>query len=296
MNTNGNYAAGLIAMALLLTSCSNDNGKADGYGNFEATEITVSAEGTGKLMSFDVEEGDRLDQGQVVGYIDTIQLSLKKAQLQASRQKITASSSSVLSQIDVYREQERTLTIEKGRILRLMKDSAATQKQLDDVEGKLSVLHRQIASVRAQNASVLSELETLDAQVAQIEDQIRKSVVTNPQAGTVLIKYAEPGEVTSFGKPLYKIGKLDDMTLRVYVSEVQLPSLSIGKAVEVKIDDAEGMRTFPGTISWVSSTAEFTPKVIQTKEERVNLVYAVKVSVKNDGALKIGMPGEMWLK
>ncbi len=296
MTTQRNFTTGLIALALFLSSCSNDNGKADGYGNFEATEITVSAEGTGKLMAFNVEEGDRLEEGQVVGYIDTVQLSLKKAQLQASRQKITANSSSVLSQIGVYREQERTLTVEKNRILNLMKDSAATQKQLDDVEGRLSVLQRQIASVRAQNASVLSELETLEAQLAQVDDQIRKSVITNPQAGTVLIKYAEPGEVTSFGKPLYKIGKLDDMILRVYVSEVQLPSLAIGKQVEVHIDDAEGVRTLPGTITWISSAAEFTPKVIQTKEERVNLVYAVKVSVKNDGALKIGMPGEMWVR
>jgi len=296
MNTHANLLIGLIAAILLLTSCSNDNGKADGYGNFEATEITVSAEGTGKLMSFNLEEGDRLTDGQVIGYIDTIQLSLKKAQLQASRQKILASSSSVLSQIGVYREQERTLTVERDRILRLMKDSAATQRQLDDVEGRLSVLQRQIASVRAQNASVLSELESLEAQLAQLDDQIKKCIIRNPQAGTVLIKYAEPGEVTAFGKPLYRIGKLDEMILRVYVSETQLPSLSIGKEVDVRIDDAESMRTLPGRITWISSSAEFTPKVIQTKEERVNLVYAVKVSVKNDGALKIGMPGEMWIR
>ncbi len=296
MTTHKHFVTGLIMATLFLTSCDNDNGKADGYGNFEATEITVSAEATGKLMAFDVEEGDRLTEGQVVGYVDTVQLSLKKAQLLASRQKITASSASVLSQIDVYREQERTLNVERDRILRLLADSAATQKQLDDVEGRLSVLRRQIASVRAQNASVLSELESLEAQLAQLDDQIRKSIIANPQTGTVLIKYAEPGEVTSFGKPLYKLGKLDDMILRVYVSEVQLPSVSIGEQVDVRIDDGEGMRTLPGTITWVSSTAEFTPKVIQTKEERVNLVYAVKVHVKNDGALKIGMPGEMWLR
>src|SRR5690606_11867454 len=295
MNTNAKLLTSFIA-TILFSACSNDNGKADGYGNFEATEITVSAEATGKLLAFDVEEGDRLAEGQVVGYIDTIQLSLKKAQLQASRQKIMASSPGVLAQIGVSREQERTLTVERDRILRRMRDSAATQRQLDDVEGRLSVLQRQIASVRAQNASVLSELESLEAQVAQIEDQIKKSIITNPQAGTVLIKYAEPGEVTAFGKPLYKIGKLDDMILRVYVSETQLPSLTIGKQVDVRIDDAEGMRTLPGTITWISSSAEFTPKVIQTREERVNLVYAVKVHVKHDGALKIGMPGEMWIK
>jgi HlyD family secretion protein len=187
------------------------------------------------------------------------------------------------------------LEVEKARVTNLLKDSAATRKQLDDITGQLNVLHRQVASVRAQNTAVLAELESLDAQIAQLEDQIRKSVITNPAKGTVLIKYAEPGEVTSFGKPLYTIGMLDDMILRVYVSEVQLPSLRIGNKVEVRIDDAQGMRNLSGTISWISATAEFTPKVIQTKEERVNLVYAVKVSVQNDGSLKIGMPGEIWL-
>jgi HlyD family secretion protein len=276
-------------------ACDSNNNRADGYGNFEATEITVSAEGTGKLIALAIDEGDQLDERAVVGCIDTTQLALQKAQLNASRKKITANSSSVLSQITVYREQERTLEVEKARVTNLLKDSAATRKQLDDITGQLNVLHRQVASVRAQNTAVLAELESLDAQIAQLEDQIRKSVITNPAKGTVLIKYAEPGEVTSFGKPLYTIGMLDDMILRVYVSEVQLPSLRIGNKVEVRIDDAQGMRNLSGTISWISATAEFTPKVIQTKEERVNLVYAVKVSVQNDGSLKIGMPGEIWL-
>lgn len=296
MNTYKTRLTLILSMPLLLAACGDNNGKADGYGNFEATEITVSAEAAGKLMVFDVDEGDRLSAGQVLGYVDTTQLALQKAQIEASRGKIAATSSSVLSQINVYRQQERTLNIDKERIINLLKDSAATQKQLDDVTGQLSVIQRQIASVRAQNASVLAEFESLDAQLELLKDQIRKSVITSPANGTVLIKYAEPGEVTSFGKPLFRIGKLDDMTLRVYVSETQLPSLKIGGQVEVKIDEPGGMRTFPGTISWISSSAEFTPKVIQTKEERVNLVYAVKVNVKNDGALKIGMPGEMWLR
>src|SRR5690606_20476037 len=170
------------------------------------------------------------------------------------------------------REQERTLNVERDRILRLLADSAATQKQLDDVEGRLSVLRRQIASVRAQNASVLSELESLEAQLAQLDDQIRKSIIANPQTGTVLIKYAEPGEVTSFGKPLYKLGKLDDMILRVYVSEVRLPSVSIGEQVDVRIDDGEGMRTLPGTITWVSSTAERSEEHTSELQSRENLV------------------------
>ncbi|HEY4655534.1 MAG TPA: HlyD family efflux transporter periplasmic adaptor subunit [Cyclobacteriaceae bacterium] len=295
MNTYGKKIAYLLSLSLLMYACDSNNNRADGYGNFEATEITVSAEGTGKLIALAIDEGDQLDERAVVGCIDTTQLALQKAQLNASRKKITANSSSVLSQITVYREQERTLEVEKARVTNLLKDSAATRKQLDDITGQLNVLHRQVASVRAQNTAVLAELESLDAQIAQLEDQIRKSVITNPAKGTVLIKYAEPGEVTSFGKPLYTIGMLDDMILRVYVSEVQLPSLRIGNKVEVRIDDAQGMRNLSGTISWISVTAEFTPKVIQTKEERVNLVYAVKVSVQNDGSLKIGMPGEIWL-
>lgn len=296
MNTDRIKRMLLLAMPLLLVGCGDKNGKADGYGNFEATEITVSAEAAGKLITFELVEGERLSTGQVLGYIDTTQLALQKAQVEASRRKITATSSSVLSQINVYRQQERTLNIDKERIMNLLKDSAATQKQLDDVTGQLSVLQRQIASVRAQNASVLAEFESLDAQLNLLKDQIRKSVIRSPADGTVLIKYAEPGEVTSFGKPLFKLGKLDDMILRVYVSEPQLPALTIGGDVEVRIDEPGGMRTFRGTIAWISSSAEFTPKVIQTKEERVNLVYAVKVNVKNDGALKIGMPGEMWMR
>lgn len=295
MNTDKIKLTLIFSLPFLLAACDRNNDKADGYGNFEATEITVSAEAAGKLMAFDLDEGARLSAGQAIGYIDTTQLALQKAQVEASRRKIAATSSSVLSQINVYQQQERTLNVDKERIVNLLKDNAATQKQLDDVNGQLSVIQRQIASVRAQNASVLSEYESLDAQLDLLKDQIRKSVIISPADGTVLIKYAEPGEVTSFGKPLFKIGKLDDMILRVYVSETQLPSLTIGGNVEVRIDERDGMRTFPGTISWISSTAEFTPKVIQTKEERVNLVYAVKVNVKNDGALKIGMPGEMWL-
>ena len=294
MNIDKTKLTLILSMPFLIAACGDNNDKADGYGNFEATEITVSSESAGKLMAFDLDEGDHLSAGQVVGYIDTTQLALQKAQVEASRRKISATSSSVLSQINVYQQQEHTLNVDKERIVSLLKDSAATQKQLDDVNGQLSVLQRQIASVRAQNASVLSEYENLDAQLDLLKDQIRKSVITSPADGTVLIKYAEPGEVSSFGKPLFKIGKLDDMILRVYVSETQLPSLSVGEKVEVRIDVPGGMRTFPGTISWISSAAEFTPKVIQTKEERVNLVYAVKVIVKNDGALKIGMPGEIW--
>jgi HlyD family secretion protein len=166
---------------------------------------------------------------------------------------------------------------------------------LDQANSQVDVLKKQIQNVETQNAPIVNEVKSIDAKVAQIEEQIAKSKITNPIKGTVLTKYAEPGEIVSFGKPLYKIADLEEMTLRVYVSETQLPNIKIGQQVNVKIDSGEEMKDYQGTISWISASAEFTPKIIQTKEERVNLVYAVKVTVKNDGSLKIGMPAEMWI-
>ncbi|MGM0933523.1 MAG: HlyD family secretion protein [Bacteroidota bacterium] len=288
----------IITQVLLfggLVSCSDDE-KADGYGNFEATEITVSAEANGKIEYLNLEEGDPLEKGELVGIIDTLQLHYSKQQLIASKGTVSSKSRNVLSQIGVLEEQLKTARNEKERISRMYEEEAATKRQLDDVEGKVSVLQQQIRSVRTQNAPILNELETLDVQIAKIEDQIEKSKIINPVKGTVLSKYAEPGEITSFGRPIYKIADLDEMTLRVFISETQLSELKIGEEVNVKIDAADGMKTFPGKVSWISSSAEFTPKIIQTKEERVNLVYAVKVIVKNDGSLKIGMPAEMWLE
>ena len=286
--------AGIGFATSILVSCSN-NEKADGYGNFEATEITISAENSGKLTYFSVEEGQTLKNNQIVGYIDTIQLALKKEQLLVSKKIISSKSSGVLSQISVLNSQLKTAKISKNRIENLLKENAATQQQLDDVNGKVDMIQQQIRSVEIQNAPVVNELKNTDIQLQQIEDQLLKSKITNPINGTVLVKYAEPNEITSFGKPLYKIANLDIMQLRVYVSEHQLASLKIGQQVTVKIDESETMKNYEGTISWVASEAEFTPKIIQTKEERVNLVYAVKIDVKNDGSLKIGMPAEMWI-
>ncbi|MCK5638509.1 MAG: HlyD family efflux transporter periplasmic adaptor subunit, partial [Flavobacteriaceae bacterium] len=174
--------------------------------------------------------------------------------------------------------------------------NAGTQKQLDDVNGKIDMINNQIISVESQNAPIVNELKSIDIQVKQIEDQIHKSIIINPVNGTILVKYAEPNEVTAFGKPLYKIADLSTMQLRVYVSESQLSSIKIGQDVTVKIDAGEDMKSYNGAITWIASEAEFTPKIIQTKEERVNLVYAVKINVKNDGSLKIGMPAEMWIE
>ena len=189
----------------------------------------------------------------------------------------------------------KTANTNKKRAENLIKDNAGTQKQLDDVLGEMDVIKSQIRSVEIQNAPVVNELKSIDVQLKQIDDQIQKSKITNPLNGTVLTKYAEPNEITAFGKPLYKIADLSTMQLRVYISETQLANIKIGQEVTVKIDDADEMKSYKGMISWVASEAEFTPKIIQTKEERVALVYAVKVDVNNDGSLKIGMPAELWL-
>lgn len=200
-----------------------------------------------------------------------------------------------MSQDDVLQEQLKSTLIEKRRIENMFAENAATKRQVDEIDGKVNVLKEQIKSVRTQNAPITNEAKSIDVQIEKIEDQIQKSKIINPVKGTVLAKYAEPNEITAFGKPLYKIADISEMTLRVYVSETQLPKIKIGQNVTVKIDAGTEMKSFPGTISWISSSAEFTPKIIQTKEERVNLVYAVKVTVKNDGSLKIGMPAEMWI-
>ncbi|TXE07738.1 HlyD family efflux transporter periplasmic adaptor subunit [Gelidibacter salicanalis] len=290
-----NYIISLSLAATILCSCDNSNGKADGYGNFEATEITVSAENNGKLIQFEVNEGDQLIKDQFLGYIDTIPLALKREQLFVSKEVISSKSKGVLSQINVLNAKLKTANTNKSRSENLFKDNAGTQKQLDDVQGEIEVLHNQIRSVEIQNAPVVNELKSIDIQLKQIDDQIQKSKIINPINGTVLTKYSEPGEITSFGRPLYKIADLGSMQLRVYISENQLANINIGQDVTIKIDDADTMKSYKGKISWIASVAEFTPKIIQTKEERVALVYAVKVDVTNDGSLKIGMPAELWL-
>ena len=287
--------ATLTLLSFVIFSCGNINEKADGYGNFEATEITISAENNGKLIQFDVSEGQELKKDDFVGFIDTIPLSLNRKQLLVSKQVVASKSKGVLSQISVLNSRLKTAKTNKVRVENLIKDNAGTQKQLDDVNGEIEVLNQQIRSVEIQNAPVVNELKSIDVQLLLIEDKIQKSKLINPVNGTVLVKYVEPEEITTFGKPLYKIADLSTMKLRVYISEPQLPSIKIGQEVFVKIDSNDDMKTFSGKINWIASEAEFTPKIIQTKEERVALVYAIKIDVINDGSLKIGMPAEMWI-
>ena len=286
----------ILTAVPLLTACNNNGDKADGYGNFEATEIIISAENTGKLIAFNIDEGAVIEQHQQIGTIDTIPLHLKKEQLLVQKEVIASKSKGVLSQINVLQAKLKTANTNKVRTENLIKDNAGTQKQLDDIDGEIAVLKNSIRSVEIQNAPVVNELKSIDIQLQQIDDQIQKSNIVNPINGTVLTKYVEPNEIVSFGKPLYKIADLSTMDLRVYVSETQLASIAIGQTITVKIDEQEGMKSYDGIVSWIASEAEFTPKIIQTKEERVALVYAVKVQVKNDGSLKIGMPAEMWIQ
>jgi len=286
----------IFFLALMVASCSTSNDQPDAYGSFEATEVTISAQANGRIVQFDVEEGQMLDSGQYVGFIDTTDLYLKKAQTVGQRNATSSRTDDLTAQIAVQEQNRENILIEKARVERLMKDGAATRKQMDDINASLNLIEKQISSIKSQNKGVLDQTGSIDQQIAQIAESISNARIINPVKGTVLIKYAETEEIAMYGKPLYKIADLRMMHLRVYVTGAQLPYLKIGDDVEVRYDknDTENSKT-TGTISWISQTAEFTPKTIQTKEERVNLVYAVKVLVSNDGTLKIGMPGEIRL-
>ena len=284
-----------IIIAFALFSCNKTDNEADAYGNFEATEVTISAESNGKIEYLNLDEGMQLEKDAVIGQIDTVQLYLNKQQLIASKSTISSKSANVLSQRNVVQEQLKTAQLEQNRISTMFSESAATKRQVDEISGKVKVLQQQINSVATQNAPILNELKSIDVQIEKINDQLKKSKIVNPVKGTVLAQYAEPNEITAYGKPIYKIADLSEMTLRVYFSETQLSSIKVGQEVKVTIDEKDGSKMYKGKISWISSSAEFTPKIIQTKEERVNLVYAVKVMVPNDGGLKIGMPAEVKL-
>ncbi|MGM0392632.1 MAG: HlyD family secretion protein [Bacteroidota bacterium] len=286
----------LLSFAIFsFTSCSDEE-KADGYGNFEATEIIISSEAQGKIKYFNVQEGNEIEAGIPVALIDTIQLHLEKQQLLASKKTVASKSQGVFSQIDVLNQKLKLAEREERRVKNLFAEKAATQRQVDQAEGEVQVIREEINNVKTKNAPIVNEIQSIEAQVAKVDDLIAKSIVENPLKGTVLAQYAEAGEITSFGRPLYKVADMDTLTLRVYISEPQLSDIELGQEVQVKIDSKkENMKSYPGRITWISSSAEFTPKTIQTKEERANLVYGVDIKVANDGSLKIGMPAEMWI-
>jgi HlyD family secretion protein len=278
--------------------CHRGNDKSDAYGNFEATEIIISSESNGKLLTFSIHEGDQLSSGQKIGLIDTIPLYLKKKQLEAKIISLSNKTINIPSQINVLIERKSNLERELNRINNLYKEGAATQKQLDDITGELEVINSEIKANRERletsNEGLLSEILPLQYQIEEINDQINRAVVFNPVSGTVLTTYTEENEIVNYGKPLYRIADIEEMILRAYISGHQLDDIKIGQKVEVLIDkDKTDYRSYEGTISWISEKAEFTPKIVQTKEERVNLVYAIKIHVHNDGYIKIGMPGEV---
>lgn len=286
--------AATALIMLISVSCSDDSGFHTAYGNYEAVEITVSSEVAGKLLSLNIEEGQVIDSGYVTAIIDTVPLWLKLKQAEAQKSAVSSKITNILSQIAVHEESKKNLEAEKKRIINLLKDKAIPEKQLDEINYNLNVLEKQIEAIRVQNKGVFSELEAMDFQIQQIQDQINRSYTRNPLKGTVIEKYLEPSEIAVPGRAIYKIADLDEIILRVYVDEKQLTLLKLGNEVTSLADNsAGGLKEYQGVVTWVSPYAEFTPKIIQTREERQNLVYAVKVRVKNDGSIKIGMPGEV---
>lgn len=290
----------LLAIALFagFSSCKKSDTDYDATGAFETTEVTVSSEGNGKLLAFDVEEGQTLQANQLVGSIDSVQLYLRKKQLLATGKSIQVRRPDVQKQIAVIEQQIATAKTEKKRIENLLKANATNQKQLDDINAQIAVLEKQLVAQKTTlvttNQGITEDNEGIKLQVAQIEDQLKKCRIASPISGTVLVKYAEKGELTMQGKALFKIADTENMILRAYVTSNQLSQLKIGQKVKVSSDfGSEKSKEYTGTVAWVSSKAEFTPKTIETRDERANLVYAVKINVKNDGLLKIGMYGNV---
>jgi len=278
----------------IFSSCSDGNDKADAYGNFEATETIISSESVGTIKDCFIEEGDVLKIGDTTFIIDGASLLIQRQTILNQKGAAASGFSNIIAQVDVLNKQKDVLNKEKMRVLSLLKDSAATQKQLDDITGQLDVLDQQIRQVKTQNQRIFDELKIFDAQMKSVDDMLQKTKVINPIQGTVLVKYSENHELAILGKPLYKIADMSSLILRAYISGTQLGKIKVGQKVKVFIDESEKEnKEYEGTITWVSPKAEFTPKIIQTKEERVNLVYAIKIKVNNDGRLKIGMPGEV---
>nr|WP_319573541.1 HlyD family efflux transporter periplasmic adaptor subunit [uncultured Draconibacterium sp.] len=284
----------IISLPFLLMACQTNNDTADAYGNFEAEAVIVSAETPGKILELNVDKGDKIEAGFSAALIDTVQLHLQLLQLDAQQTAVAAKRQSIQSQIAVFQEQKTNLEINEERIQKMLKDEAATQKQLDDIQGQISVIDKQIDNTKTQFTLINKEQEVLGTQKASVSDKLNRCNIKSPVSGTILETYAEQGELTTAGKALFKIADISELELKVYVSGAQLPHVKLGQQLDVLVDkNSTENQHFSGTITWISSEAEFTPKIIQTKEERVKLVYAVKVTVKNDGTLKIGMPGEV---
>jgi len=290
------YILILIAIAFSFYSCGEEEKLTDATGVFEATEIIVSSEANGKILTFNIQEGDKLEESQIIGLIDSTQLYLNKLQLEATKITVESNRPDVQAQIEATEREIAKQEREKKRIEKLLAGDVATQKQLDDIEAAILILKARLRSQKSSLSnsvnSVDAQSNTIDIQIAQIEDQIEKCKIKSPIDGTVLVKYAEPGEMTGTGKALFKIADIDNMILKAYVTADQLALLKLGQDVKVLAEFGEtDNREYRGKITWISSKSEFTPKTIQTQDERANLVYAVKIAVTNDSYLKIGMYG-----
>ncbi|MDO4230418.1 MAG: HlyD family efflux transporter periplasmic adaptor subunit [Capnocytophaga sp.] len=291
---------GFLPLVFTILACNGNNHDFDASGMFEAEETIISAQGQGALMEFNIREGQDLQAMQRVGYIDTLALYLKKKQVEAQIVALLGKKPNISLQLSALQEQLKTAENEKVRITNLLKGDAATTKQLDDINSQIQVIKRQIdaqkSTLNISSEGMNKDAVALQYQLEQIEDQINKSKIENPINGTVLTKYAQANEMVSIGKPLYKIADISELILRVYISGNQLPEIKLNQKVTVFTDDGKGgYHQSEGMISWISDKAEFTPKTIQTKDERANRVYAIKVNVKNDGRYKIGMYGEIKL-
>lgn len=288
-----------IAMALLAISCTKE-AEFDAQGTFEATEVVVSSEATGRILNFDIEEGMAIAANQTVGTIDSLQLHLQRKQLVAQQSALLASRPDVKKQVAALREQIAKQKTELRRVDNMLRDGAATQKQKDDIEAQIKILEgqleAQLSTLDKNTSTINGNSVVLEAQIAALDDRISKCRIISPVGGTVLVKYAEAGELASAGKPLMKIADLKNIYLRAYFTSDQLANVKLGDEVKVVADFGGTKRyDYTGRVAWISSESEFTPKTIQTKDSRANLVYAVKIAVENDGRLKIGLAGEVVL-
>ena len=294
------YLAITLTCIFLLFSCGRDNGDYDATGSFEAIEVIVSAEASGRILVLDIEEGEQLTAGQMVGAIDSTQLYLRKMSLLSSAKGVRARRPNIGTQTAAIREQIRILEREQERVERLLEANAANRKQLDDITSQIEVLSQQLmaqtSTLQKSSEQITAESSSVDIQIAQLDDQLAKTRISSPISGTVLNRYAEMGELATMGMPLFKIADTGTLFLRAYVTNDQLAGIRLNDSVTVRVDNGRGeMNSYPGRISWISDKSEFTPKTIQTKNERANLVYALKIAVINDGYLKIGMYGEVKL-
>jgi len=279
---------------VLLTSCNKGESEADAYGNFETEDYIIASESQGKCLFLGIQEGDKVQAGEIIARIDTSNLSLQIKQLMAQKEAIKTKFPAITAQVEVQETKLESLKKDEKRIRNMLEQKAATQKQLDDILTQIQITEKSIAQIKTQNASLFAELNVIDSNVDIIRDQISRATIAAPANATVLDLYVHEHELLAPGKPIAKLADMENMTLKAWISGDQLAEIKIGEIVDVRIDKGDGgYYTYEGKVSQIASKAEFTPTVIQTKEERIDLVYAMEIKIKNDGKIKIGMPAEV---